>query len=343
MIASLVLLVGVPVSWGQPSWNPTASDAAGNTAGGTQALDAAPASFGSFSTAFGYQALFANTTGGDNTATGAGALRSNTTSSFNTATGAFALYHNTTGYANTITGYNALSTNTTGGYNTATGVHALRSNVIGSWNTALGHLALENSTGGRNIAVGQGAGAALTSGNKNIYLGHPGESSESKTMRLGSAQTRAFIAGVAGTGVTGTNVVIDANGQLGVALSSARYKRDIEPLGARSRGLLQLRPVTFVYTNDRQGARQYGLIAEEVAAVYPELVTRTATGDVQSVRYQDLIPLLLAELQRQQQELEALRALVARKPAAERAKTPPARRSASVATVSRAAKSPVSQ
>ena len=125
-------------------------------------------------------------------------------------------------------------------------------------------------------------------------------------MRLGSVQTQTFIAGVTTTAVTGAPVLIDANGQLGIPLSSARYKRDIETMGARSEGVLKLRPVTFVYTQDRQGVRQYGLIAEEVATVYPELVTRTATGEVQAVRYQELIPMLVNELQRQQQVTEHL-------------------------------------
>ena len=129
-------------------------------------------------------------------------------------------------------------------------------------------------------------------------------------MRLGSGQTRTFMAGVTTTAVTGTTVLIDAQGRLGVPVSSARYKRDIEGMGARSEGLLALRPVTFVYTADGQKVRQYGLIAEEVAAVYPELVTQTATGEVQAVRYQELIPMLLNELQRQQQELADLRAIV---------------------------------
>ena len=160
-------------------------------------------------------------------------------------------------------------------------------------NTALGYQALQNSTGNKNIAVGAEAGAALTSGNKNIYLGHPGAASESRTMRLGSVQTKTFIAGVTTAAVTGTNVVINASGQLGVPLSSARYKRDIETMGARSAGLLKLRPVTFAYTHDGPGVRQYGLIAEEVATVYPELVTHTATGEVQAVRYQELIPMLV--------------------------------------------------
>jgi hypothetical protein len=102
-------------------------------------------------------------------------------------------------------------------------------------------------------------------------------------------------------------VVIDTTtGQLGIVLvvSSARYKRDIETMGRRSEGVLQLRPVTFAYKNDAKGITQYGLIAEEVQAVYPELVTHTPTGEVQCVRYQELIPMLLNELQRQQQTLE---------------------------------------
>jgi hypothetical protein len=123
-------------------------------------------------------------------------------------------------------------------------------------------------------------------------------------MRLGNTQKKTYIAGVATAAVTGSTVLIDATGRLGVPLSSARYKRDIETMGTRSEGVLKLRPVTFAYTHDLQGVRQYGLIAEEVAAVYPELVTHTATGEVQAVRYQELIPMLVNELQRQQQAME---------------------------------------
>jgi hypothetical protein len=244
-------------------------------------------------------------------------LFSNSSGGGNTASGANALYYNLTGADNTGNGALALFSNTTGAFNTASGVQALENNNTGAKNTALGHKALQQSTGNQNIAVGQGAGAALTGGNKNIYLGHPGASSESNTMRLGNAQKKTYIAGVATAAVTGSTVLIDATGRLGVPLSSARYKRDIETMGARSQGVLKLRPVTFVYNQDGQGVRQYGLIAEEVAAVYPELVTHTATGEVQAVRYQELIPMLVNELQRQQhvtehlqRELAELRSLV---------------------------------
>jgi hypothetical protein len=170
------------------------------------------------------------------------------------------------------------------------------------------HALQQNTTGSANIALGFEAGVNLTDGSANIYLGHFGEATESNTMRLGQAQTRTFIAGVTGVPVSGQAVFISSTGQLGVKTSSARYKHDIEPLGTHSQGLVQLRPVTFRYRHDPQGARQYGLIAEEVATVYPELVIRSATGEIESVQYEALIPLLLHELQHQQQQVAELQA-----------------------------------
>src|SRR5262249_9602709 len=132
---------------------------------------------------------------------------------------------------------------------------------------------------------------------------------ESTTMRLGDieVQTRTFIAGIAGVTVSNSGLVLinTSTGQLGTMPSSLRYKRDIQPMGAHSHKLLQLRPVIFRYTQDAQGERQYGLIAEEVAKVYPELVTRNAQGQVEAIRYQELTPMLLNEVQRQQQQLAA--------------------------------------
>jgi len=336
MVAGLVLMMNIAPGWGGPP-NPTASDGNRNTAGGTKALqnvvgfdntafgdnalqnndtgnnntasgaDAlASNTAGNFNTASGADALQNNTTGESNTASGASALASNTTGNFNTASGADALAFNTSGRANTASGVFALQNNTTGESNTASGVSALGDNTTGTKNTALGVDALGHSTGSQNIAVGHMAGVALLSGNKNIYIGNPGVSSETRTMRLGSAQTHTFIAGVATTGVNGGAVVeIDASGQLGVTLSSARYKRDIAAMGTRSEGVFRLRPVTFSYRDDAQGVTHFGLVAEEVAAVYPDLVTRTAgTGEPQTVRYQELIPMLLNELQRQHQGIE---------------------------------------
>jgi len=146
----------------------------------------------------------------------------------------------------------------------------------------------------------------LINGNNNVYIGHQGSGDESQTIRIGTAQARTFIAGVEFTPiVNGSTVMVGADGQLGIGPpSSARYKRDIEAMASRSEGLLKLRPVTFVYKDDASAAPRYGLIAEEVAMVYPELVTRTATGDVQTVKYHELIPMLLNELQRQHQTLD---------------------------------------
>jgi endosialidase-like protein len=126
-------------------------------------------------------------------------------------------------------------------------------------------------------------------------------------MRLGtpSLQTRAFMAGVAGVPLNGSHVVISSSGQLGVVGSSARYKRDVEDMRERSAGVHQLRPVTFRYKTDEEQRRQYGLIAEEVAKVYPELVVQAAGGRIESVQYLELIPMLLNEVQHQQQKLDA--------------------------------------
>src|SRR5262249_15591370 len=107
--------------------------------------------------------------------------------------------------------------------------------------------------------------------------------------------------------ISGAQVTINSNGQLGIVMSSARYKRDIHEMGQSSQGLYSLRPVTFRYKQDPQGQRQYGLIAEEVAKVYPELVTKGADGKVESVQYHELIPMLLNEVQHQQQEIAALK------------------------------------
>ena len=303
-----------------------------NTAMGLVALTAN--SIGSENTAVGSQALDHNDTGNSNTAIGVSALASNTSGSANTASGAGALTFNVADN-NTATGAGALENNTTGGSNTAMGFKALQNNNIGSGNTAIGSGALSavqeaglrrdaNTAigfetlaalfdGFDNTAVGPEAGVNLGAGDNNVYLANPGQLIESNTMRLGGGfQFSTFIAGVAGVTVdNGAPVLINtATGQLGTLNSSARYKRDIAPMGAQSRGLFQLRPVTFSYKQDTQGERQYGLIAEQVAKVYPELVTRNAAGEVEAVRYHELIPMLLNEVQQQQRQLASLKATV---------------------------------
>ena len=274
-----------------------------NTAIGTFALEN---NTGDNNTATGAGALSLNTNGANNTASGINALSLNTNGGNNTATGAQALVSNATGNSNTASGVNALFSNTTGHHNTATGAGSLVGNSTGSKNTAIGVAALNQSTGNKNIGIGFQAGLTLTTGNNNVYIGNKGAGDESQTIRIGTAQTQTFIAGIGNAIVTGPNVEVDTDtGQLGISgISSARYKREIESMGARSAGVLQLRPVTFAYRQDALGVVRYGLIAEEVQGVYPELVTHTATGEPLAVRYQELIPMLLNELQRQRQEFQ---------------------------------------
>jgi hypothetical protein len=257
-----------------------------------------------YSTALGFRALQRNTRGADNVAVGAFALVDNSSGYRNTAIGTNALGSNTTGVLNTAIGADALTVSTGDG-NTATGYETLHSNAKGSLNTALGYRALRNSTGKRNLAVGYQAGFNLSGGDDNIYLGNLGVANESSTIRLGQTpsqtlnfQSRTFIAGIRGVNVggTGVQVVINSDGQLGTLPSSARYKHDIEDMRESSQGLYQLRPVTFRYKQDTPGQRQYGLIAEEVVKVYPELVTKGADGKVESVQYHELIPMLLNEV-----------------------------------------------
>ncbi len=298
----------------------TRIDDKGNTASGWSAL--LSNTTGYLNTAIGYFALISNTTGYQNTVIGSHALQSNTTGPYNTATGGSALYSNTTGVGNTGNGMNTLQSNTTGNYNTALGKDALLSNTTGSYNVASGYGALQSSTissantaygagalgsltdGIFNIGVGNGAGINLTSGTHNIYIDNQGQTTESGTIRIGDAHyNQAFIGGIANTPLNGSEVVITPDGQVGILASSARFKQDITPMGKRSRGLFSLRPVTFFYKKDAQRQLQYGLIAEEVEKVYPELVVRRADGQVESVQYHKLIPMLLNEVQHQHQAL----------------------------------------
>jgi len=291
---------GQPVC-ASPGCNPTVSDANANTAGGSEALAdvvTIGATQGFLNTAFGRQALRLNTTGSFNIAIGAGTLQNNTSGNLNVANGVGALGNNTTGGGNTAIGNGALLSNTTGfsntasganslnsnsigsnniaigvnalfsndsgNLNTANGFQALESNVAGTNNTAIGAKALKKSLGTKNIGIGFQAGVSLVNGNNNIYIGNQGAGDEFLTIRIGTAQTQTFIAGINGAIVSGTTVEIDTTtGQLGVVPSSARYKQDIVPMGMSSDGVRHLRPVTFSYKEDAQKVKHYGLIAEK--------------------------------------------------------------------------------
>jgi hypothetical protein len=269
---------------------------------------------GTENTASGAYALSNNLIGLFNTAIGAGAMERNTTGNANTASGDSALRFNTSGSQDTASGNQALDSNTFGNDNTATGFEALFNNTTGSSNTANGHQALlSNTTGFGNIAIGDGAGGNLTTGNNNIDIGNVGIGGEATTIRIGTSgtHTAAFIAGIRGV-TTGqadaVSVMIDSTGQLGTTSSSRRYKFDIASMGEATEGLMRLRPVTFRYLAHGDNAPlQYGLIAEEVAEVYPELVARNKDGEVETVMYQFLAPMLLNVVQKQQQTIDGLK------------------------------------
>ncbi len=264
--------------------------------------------FGTGNTFLGFNAGNFTMTGQFNTAIGSGAYSNNTTGNSNTAIGVNALVFNTTGGSNTATGYQALMFNS-GGSNAATGTSALQANTTGSGNTSMGAGAFQHvTTGSFNSALGFLAGDNLTTGDYNIDIGNAGVAAEGRTIRIGdNNQLRTFIAGINGvtTGGAAVAVLIDANGQLGTVSSSRRYKFDIASMGDATDGLMRLRPVTFRYlAHGDHAPLQYGLIAEDVAEVYPELVTRNKDGEVETVMYQFLTPMLLNEVQKQRRRIE---------------------------------------
>ena len=282
-----------------------------NTATGVSALQSN--AIGVYNTATGPQALYSNIDGNSNTANGRAALYSNTNGFDNTADGRDSLYSNTTGYANTANGFDALFNNTTGTGNTALGDDALLSNTTGNNNTAVGVGALQGNSGSNNIALGQGAGIFLTTGNNNIAIGDFGVLGESRTIRLGMRQTHrtTFIAGISGAIVpTGVAVIVDSSGHLGTSTSSARFKESIKPMDKTSEAILALKPVTFRYKHelDPEGIPQFGLVAEEVEKVNPDLVARDEQGKPYTVRYEAVNAMLLNEFLKEHGKVEELEA-----------------------------------
>ncbi|HEY4271932.1 MAG TPA: tail fiber domain-containing protein [Candidatus Udaeobacter sp.] len=311
-----------------------------NTALGFQALYSNTT--GNENTATGYQALFSSAEATDNTADGSQALYSNTAGYANTATGSETLYYNTTGFANTATGFQALFSNvggtdpqgsyntatgffalglnTTGWSNTATGAFALNNILAGYGNAAYGNFSLGNSQGSRNIGIGLHAGCVLNSGDDNILIGNVGVDGESNTIRIGTpvsgtnciggvepAHTATYIAGIFGaTASAGSTVYVTSDGHLGTMTSSARFKEDIRPMDKTSEAILALKPVTFRYKHelDPKANPQFGLVAEDVANVNPDLVVRDADGKAYTVRYEAVNAMLLNEFLKAHRRIE---------------------------------------
>jgi Chaperone of endosialidase len=268
----------------------------------------------SFNTAIGAGTLLANT-GDNNTATGAAALLSNTTGSFNTADGFFALFSNITGFDNTAIGDEPLFNNTIGVSNTGIGGEALLENTEGNSNTAAGREALRhNTTGSNNTAIGVSAGEDLTTGDNNIDIGFNvvGVAGEANTIRIGNTDiTDTFIRGISGaTASGGAAVFVNGNGKLGTMTSSARFKDEIKPMERASEALFALKPVTFRYKKgiDPQNIPQFGLVAEDVEAVNPDLVVRDKDGKVNTVRYEAVNAMLLNEFLKEHRKVQKLEA-----------------------------------
>jgi len=301
---------------------------AANTAYGFQTLNNIRT--GSYNTATGYRALLSNQNGYENTAIGYQALSAGSSGSDNTAVGANALNVNSGGDYNTAMGISALGANSSGSNNTAYGSFALNFNATASGNSAFGYDALlNNNTGAGNVAIGQDALASNSSGSNNIAIGEmsgydnlgsnnidigsEGGSTDNGIVRIGTpgTQTTVYIAGIESTKVTGNAVYVTSSGKLGVLASAERYKTAIKSMGGKTDKLQELRPVTFHLKTEPNGAVQYGLIAEEVNKVYPELVIHDEAGAIQGVRYDELAPMLLNEVQKQQLQMQEMRRQVA--------------------------------
>ena len=275
----------------------------------------APSGVGFRNTFLGVGAGNFTMTGEDNTGIGYQALNFNNAGASNTGVGSYALENNFSANENTAVGHIAMRFNETGSFNTAIGYSALAFNTAGGQNTGIGYEALLSVSGSTNTAIGYRAGANLSTGSNNICIGNVGVTGESNTLRIGTGQSATFVAGINGqTSPGGVPVGVNSSGKLGTTASSRRFKKDIREIGAESDGLMRLHPVAFRYKPelDPTGLVQYGLIAEEVAEVYPNLVASDPDGRPEAVRYQLINALILNEVQKQHRMIEELEARLAK-------------------------------
>ena len=262
--------------------------------------------------AVGGGALFLNTTGTDNTAVGANALVHNADGSENNAFGTNALFSNVDGFFNNAHGRNALVNGRTASENNAFGDLAMENNTSGTSNTAIGDDALRNNVDGSgNVAVGDEAGTGLgPSVNNCIAIGALGDGP------FATFDETCFIGHIFGEAVsdpaTQVPVFVDQFNNVGVFNTSSRkLKHDIQPMNKASETLYQFKPVTFKYNSDWKGTTQYGLIAEEVAEVDPQLVVHGRDGEIMAVHYEQISNMLLNEFLKEHKKVEELQATVA--------------------------------
>jgi hypothetical protein len=271
------------------------ADASFSTGIGAGALSA---NNGESNTAVGAAALLVNSTGTENTAVGTDALGLNNTGNDNTAAGAFALFNNVNGISNVAIGKDALLSNTIGAENTAVGTAALSGVTAGGFNTAIGGIAGANlSTGQFNIVIGNIAGSLVTSASNTICIGGSG-------INVDNTCQIAHIHDVTTQNNDAIPVVVDSAGQLGTLSSSGRFKKDVKPMDKASEALLALKPVTFHYKTDKTNRPEFGLIAEEVAKINPDLVVRDESGEIYTVRYEAVNAMLLNEFLKAHRRIE---------------------------------------
>src|SRR5438093_7814305 len=262
-----------------------------------------------FDTGVGAAALLVDN-GGTNTAVGAGALLNNSDGADNNAVGAFALFNNVSGFFNNAHGRNALL-NSQGSENNAFGDLAMEENTTGSFNTAVGDDALFfNVDGNNNVAVGDEAGTGLgASVNNCIAINVPGAGPFAvldNTCFIGSI----FDQPVSDVG-TQEAVFVDQFNVIGISASSRRFKHDIQPMDKASEAVLALKPVTFKYNADKNGRTQYGVIAEEVATVNPDILVQHKDGEISTVRYEAVNAMLLNEFLKEHKKVQNLEVTVA--------------------------------
>jgi Chaperone of endosialidase len=295
----------------------------GNTADGANALLSLTS--GTFNTAIGFDSLLLTSdtnfntgvgagtlllnTSSQNTAVGAGALLSNSDGADNNAVGAFALFNNVSGSFNNAVGRGAQQ-NSTGDQNNALGDLAMFSNTTGSFNTAVGDDALFNCVdGSSNVAIGDEAGTSIVSASNMVAIGATGAGP------FADISNTCFIASIFDQPVsdagTAQDTFVDQFNVLGFLPSSQRFKHDIKPMDKASEVILALKPVTFKYNSDEKGKTQYGLIAEEVAAVAPDLVFRGKDGEINTVRFEQVGAMLLNEFLKEHKKVQSLEATVA--------------------------------
>jgi len=266
---------------------------------------------GNLNTGVGTAALLFDTADA-NTATGAGALLNNSTGSGNTANGAVALLSNTTGEENTAVGFEAMKNAAGGGvnFNTAVGIQALMSTTANA-NAAVGDLALENDTSGDfNTAIGAASGLNQTTGSGNVYIGQGIEG-------VAGEDNHTYIKNINVTSVNGSGtdfVTVNlGTGLLGHVSSSRRYKEEIKPMDKSSETLYRLKPVTYRFKKeiDPSQSLEYGLVAEDVAQVDPNLAIRNGKGQIESVQYMSINAMLLNEFLKEHKKVEAQQASIA--------------------------------